>query len=149
MAYGSIVLRRWQHPTMMAGNGSGTTKATVVCDDGRNGSWYDDNGIGLCRRQTTAAANVDDSSGDNDEALNQAQCRHTKESPQLGLLEQNFPEGVRGGCEPLALYREVIICLSLGRVLSLGGAVVRDGGCIRGWGRDKRAHCDINTSTEV
>jgi len=39
-----------------------------------NGTWYDDNGIGLCWRQTTAAADIDDSSGDNDEALNHAQC---------------------------------------------------------------------------
>ena len=41
----------------------------------------------------------------------------------------------------------------LDRVLSLGGEGLsqgaREGWCIRGRGRDKRAHCDINTLTEV
>jgi hypothetical protein len=46
-----------------------------------NGASYDADGIGLYQRHTMAAADIDDSSGDNDEALDQAQCRHRTSLP--------------------------------------------------------------------
>jgi hypothetical protein len=50
----------------MAGDGSGTTKATArrrrqrSVSTADNGASYEDNGIGLYRRKTTAAADIDD-----------------------------------------------------------------------------------------
>ena len=51
----------------MAGNGSGTTKATAArrrrqqsVSTADNGASYEDNGIGLYRRKTTAAADIGD-----------------------------------------------------------------------------------------
>jgi hypothetical protein len=50
----------------MAGDGSGTTKATAArrrrqrsVSTADNGAWYEDNGIGLYCRKTTAAADID------------------------------------------------------------------------------------------
>jgi hypothetical protein len=63
------------------------TTTTTTADYGTsalyadNGASYDDDGIGLYQRHTTAAADIDDSSGYNDEALDQAQCQHRTSSP--------------------------------------------------------------------
>ena len=52
---------------MTAGNGSGTTKATAArrrrqrsVSMADNGASYEDNGISLYQRKTTAAADIDD-----------------------------------------------------------------------------------------
>ena len=61
------VLQRRQRTTTAAGDGSGTTKVTAArrrrqrfASTADNGASYKDNGIGLYRQKTTAAADIDD-----------------------------------------------------------------------------------------
>jgi hypothetical protein len=46
-----------------------------------NGASYEDKDIGLYQWHMMAAVDIDDSSGDNDEALDQAQYQHRTSSP--------------------------------------------------------------------
>jgi len=111
-----------------------------------NGALYEDNGIGLYRRKTTAAADIDDDAiGSSFSLIRGSKQQSTDDRGEETAATIQRPMG-DGGEE----IQQSALTLGGGTVVGAwkspkprrGGVVARNGGCIRRRGRDKRAHHD-------
>ena len=147
---GSIV-RQWQVT-------AGMTKATAArqrrqrsVSTADNGALYEDNGIGLYRRKKMAAAEIDNDSISGSISLicgSKQQSTDDRGEETVTTIQRPMGDG-KGEIQQSALILDGGGWWSgLDRVLSLGGEGLSRRGVYSRAGKDKRAHCDKNTSTE-